>query len=75
MITSGGGIELNGSSDGSGVGVSIGVASRIDGGAGTVLLRAGNNGAASPLQIAGTVTAGAVNVRAGEVTAAGEVLD
>ncbi|MFD1295026.1 beta strand repeat-containing protein [Lysobacter gummosus] len=75
VITSGGGIELNGSSDGSGVGVRIGAASRIDGGAGTVLLRAGNNGAASAMQIAGTVTAGAVNVRAGEVTAAGEVLD
>ncbi|MBT2744847.1 MULTISPECIES: MBG domain-containing protein [unclassified Lysobacter] len=75
VIAGGGGIELNGSSDGSGVGVSIGAASRIDGGAGTVLLRAGNNGVVSPMQLAGTVTAGAVNVRAGEVTAAGEVLD
>ena len=74
-ITSGGAIELNGSSDGSGVGISIGAPSRIDGGAGSVLLRAGNNGATSALQIAGSVAANAVNVRTGEVTAAGAVID
>ncbi|MGH8082889.1 MAG: MBG domain-containing protein [Lysobacter sp.] len=73
--TTGGTIELDGSSDGSGAGMRIAAPSRIDSGTGSMLLRAGNNGATSALQITGAVAGNAVNVRAGEVSAAGAVID
>lgn len=82
IASSGGDILLSGSSEGTGAGIFVSGADEdtdpasIDAGGGNIVLRAGNNGSTAALAIDGSVnTTGVVNLRAGEVTAAGAVLD
>ncbi|NZA28587.1 filamentous hemagglutinin N-terminal domain-containing protein [Luteimonas sp. SJ-92] len=76
LASAGGDIVLNGSSVGSGAGVQVAPGASVDAGDGSIVLRAGNDGAAAALLVGGSVaTNGVIDLRAGEVGATGAVSD
>lgn len=73
VLASDGGIELSGEG-GSGAGVVIGAGAQLDAGAGTLVLRAGNDGSSDAVRLLGTLHSDTgINLRPGGVALDGSV--